>query len=98
MGEGGATSAVYTVGVHRPVAGHREELLQALTAPQSAGGKVQTGDLLFQHLEGADWTFLTVTRHNSWQDFATDRSGAAAASGPGSWGGAGDRLCPWDSE
>lgn len=85
MGIGGQPGAVYTVGVHRPVAGQREQLLKALSAP-AAGGKVQTGDLLFQHLEGADWVFLTMTRYASWQDFATDRSGAASATGPGSWG------------
>ncbi len=86
IGAGGAAGAVYTVGVHRPVPGHREQLLQALTAPLSAGGKVQTGHVLFQHIEGADWVFLSITRHSSWQDFATDRAGASAASGPGSWG------------
>lgn len=57
-----------------------------LTAPTPAGGKVQTGEILSQHVEGADWVFLTVTRYDSWQDVATDRSGATAASGPGSWG------------
>jgi hypothetical protein len=77
----GTAGAVYTVGVHRPVPGHRDQLLKALTAP--ASGKVQTGDLLFQHMEGSDWVFLTLTRYNSWQDFATDR--AAAGTGTG-WG------------
>jgi hypothetical protein len=47
---------------------------------------VQTGDVLFQHLEGGDWQFMTVTRYSSWQDFATDRIAAAgAASAPGGW-------------
>jgi hypothetical protein len=84
IGAGAASAAVYTVGVHRPVAGHREQLLKALTQPAPSAGKVQTGDVILQHLEGADWVFLTITRHNSWQDFATDR--AAATDDPSGWG------------
>ena len=85
MGIGGSsTGGVYTIGVQRPVPGHRDQLMAALTAPPAAGAK-QTGDVLLQHVEGGDWTFLTITRHNSWQDFAADR--AAAASAPGTAGG-----------
>lgn len=83
MGIGGVPGGVYTVSVHRHVAGRRAELLKALTA--SPPGKVQTGDVLLQHMEGGDWAFLNITRYNSWQDFAADRVEAAAASGPGSW-------------
>jgi hypothetical protein len=84
IGAAGAANAVYTVGVHRPVPGHREQLLTALTAPAPSAGKVQTGNIVFQHMEGSDWVFLTITRYDSWQDFATDR--AAAASGTaGGW-------------
>lgn len=89
MGIGGSTSAanlVYVVGVQRAVAGHREQLEQALNAP--ATGKIQTGRVFLQHLEGGDWTFIGITRYNSWQDFATERAEAAAATGPaaGGWG------------
>lgn len=80
---GGAASAVYTVAVHRPVPGHREELRTALSAP--APGKVQTGDVILQHVQGSEWSFLTITRYDSWQDFATDRAAAAAADASG-WG------------
>jgi hypothetical protein len=83
-GSGAAARMVYTVGVHRTVPGHREQLEKALTQPSS--GKVQTGSVLFQHLEGGNWQFMTITRHNSWQDFAADRMEAAgAASAPGGW-------------
>ena len=41
--------------------------------------KIQTGNVLLQHLEGGEWTFATLTRYNSWQDFATERAAAAAA-------------------
>jgi hypothetical protein len=85
MGIGGAgkPGAVYTVGVHRAVAGHREQLEQALNAPPAAGSKIQTGTVLLPHLEGGSWTFLAITRYDSWQDFATDRS--APAAGAGGW-------------
>jgi hypothetical protein len=73
-----ASSMVYILGVHRPVAGHREQLLKSLSAP-AAGSKVATGNVLLQHLEGGDWTFATITRYNSWQDLGTDRMAAASA-------------------
>ena len=41
--------------------------------------KIQTGNVVLQHLEGGDWTFATITRYNSWQDFATERAAAASA-------------------
>jgi hypothetical protein len=77
MGLGGAAGQVYIVGVQRAVPGHREQLLKALTAP--ASGKVQTGEVLLQHMEGSEWTLATITRYNSWQDLANDRVAAAAA-------------------
>jgi hypothetical protein len=89
MGIGGTASAsdmVYVVGVHRTVAGHREQLQKALTAP-GPSSKIQTGTVLLPHLEGSDWTFATITRYNSWQDFASERAAApsAGASTPGGW-------------
>ena len=89
MGLGGSTSAanlVYVVGVQRAVPGHREQLAQALNAPGSS--KIQTGSVVLQHVEGGDWTFMAITRYNSWQDFATERAEAATATGTaaGGWG------------
>jgi hypothetical protein len=83
MGSGNAAAMVYTVGVHRPVPGHRDQLQKSLSAPAPAAGKIQTGTLLFQHIEGGAWTFLTITRYNSWQDFAADRAGADPAAAGG---------------
>jgi hypothetical protein len=77
IGDSAASSMVYILGVHRPVPGHREQLLKSLSAP--AGSKVQTGNVLLQHLEGGDWTFATITRYNSWQDLGSDRTAAASA-------------------
>ena len=89
MGIGGPTGAaaqVYVFGVHRTVAGHREQLEKALNAP-GPSSKIQTGTVFLQHLEGGDWTFATITRYDSWQDFGSDRAAAlAAAPGAGGWG------------
>jgi len=86
MGIGGATQAgaLYVVGVHRPVPGHREQLEKALTAPAPSSA-IQTGEILLQHMEGGAWSFATITRYNSWQDFATDHSSALSAAAPGGW-------------
>lgn len=87
VGGSGAGSPVYVIGVHRAVPGHREQLEKSLNAPGSPSGKIQTGSIFLQHLEGSDWTFMTVTRYNSWQDFASERAEAAAATAasPGGW-------------
>ena len=78
MGIGAATGQVYIVGVHRAVPGHRDQLLKSLGAAGTPG-KIQTGNVLLQHVEGSDWTFATITRYGSWQDFASDQAGAASA-------------------
>src|SRR5687767_3213746 len=48
-GSANASGLVYIVGVHRPVPGHREQLLQSLNAP-APSSKIQSGDVLLQHL------------------------------------------------
>jgi hypothetical protein len=78
IGDSAASGMVYILGVHRPVAGHREQLLKSLSAP-AAASKVTTGNVLLQHLEGSEWTFATITRYNSWQDLGSDRMAAASA-------------------
>jgi hypothetical protein len=78
IGDSAASGMVYILGVHRPVPGHREQLLKSLNAP-AAASKVPTGNVLLQHLEGSDWTFATITRYNSWQDLGSDRMTAASA-------------------
>jgi len=35
------------------------------------GSNAEAGNVLRQHLEGGPWTFLTIARYNSWDDFAT---------------------------
>jgi hypothetical protein len=45
--------------------------------------------VVLQHLEGGPWNYVTVTRYNSWQDFATDEvattSQMAKTPGQGGW-------------
>lgn len=77
-GSADSASLVYIVGVHRAVPGYREQLLTSLNAA-GPSNKIQTGDVLLQHLEGSEWTFATITRYNSWQDLATERAAAATA-------------------
>lgn len=84
-GSSGASGMVYIVGKHRAAPGHRDQLEKLLMLPPPSTSKVQPGNVLLQHLEGGDWTFLTITRYNSWQDLATDR--AEAAADPGAAGG-----------
>jgi hypothetical protein len=84
IGGSGKPGALYTIGVHRAVPGHRDQLEKALNQPPAANAKVQTGNLFMPHLEGSEWQFLTITRYDSWQDFATDRS-TADPSAAGGW-------------
>jgi hypothetical protein len=79
--EASAGNPIYILGVQRAVPGHRDQLEQLLRNPGAS--KVPTGNVVLQHLEGGPWNFLTVTRYNSWADLATDRMGAAAATGTG---------------
>jgi hypothetical protein len=83
IGAAGSANAVYIVGVHRAVPGHREQLEKNLSAPTPAGAKIQTGGVLLQHLEGGDFSFVTITRYNSWQDLGADRAAAASGSAAG---------------
>ena len=67
-----SAGSVYVVSVFRPTAGHRDELEKLLAAPPNRPSDTSAGTVLMQHLEGGPWTFLTVVRYNSWQDFATN--------------------------
>lgn len=75
---------VYIVGAQRAVPGHRDQLQKSLSAP-AASSKIETGNVLLEHVEGGNWNYLTITRYNSWQDLGADRAAAAAA--PDSAGG-----------
>jgi hypothetical protein len=65
----------YSVSYYRPAPGHREQLEKMLT---EAPNDTSAGNVLMQHLEGGPWTFLTIDRHNSWDDFATGEKTSVA--------------------
>jgi len=83
----GSGNPVYVVGVHRAIAGHRDQLVSALNAPTGGSSKIETGNVLLSHVEGGDWNFLTLTRYNSWQHLGSERATLASAttSTPGGW-------------
>jgi hypothetical protein len=64
---GTGTGAVYVVSVFRSVPGHREQLEGALR--KSAADDSSSRTLMLQHMEGASWEFLTITRYDSWAAF-----------------------------
>jgi hypothetical protein len=72
-----SAGSVYVVGVFRAAPGHRDELEKALSQPPGGSDSV-AGNVLLQHLEGAPWHFLTISRYNSWQDFAASEKTAVA--------------------
>jgi hypothetical protein len=71
-------NAVYVVSSQRAVPGHRAQLLESLNRP-APPSKVTVGNLVMTHLEGGDWQYLALSKYNSWQDLAADRSAAAGA-------------------
>ena len=78
--------SVYTVSVYRALPGHREPLEKMLSAAPGSGDTV-AGTALMAHVEGAPWTFLSISRYNSWEDFAKSeiQSVAQTAKGSGGW-------------
>src|SRR5438105_4714198 len=72
------TGSVYSVSYYRPAPGHREQLEKMLSETPSAPNDTTAGNVLMQHLEGAGWTFLSIARYNSWDDFATGEKDAVA--------------------
>ena len=58
-----AAPAVFVVSDYRALPGHRQQLRQALDGlAQASPGK----SVVFTHVDGAAWNFLTVTRFDSW--------------------------------
>jgi hypothetical protein len=83
MGIGGdsaskSSGSVYSVSYYRPAPGHREQLEKALSEAPSGPSDSSAGNVLMQHLEGGPWTFLTIARYNSWDDFATGEKNSVA--------------------
>jgi hypothetical protein len=81
------SGSVYLVSVFRPSPGHRDGLEKMLSEPPSRPTDTSADNVLMQHLEGSPWTFLTIARYNSWQDFATGEKNSVAQAGrkEGGW-------------
>lgn len=81
LGIGGDATAktgesIYIVAVFRAAPGHRDQLEKLIQ--QSDPGDKAAGDVLLEHLEGSRWQYLTITRYNSWQDYATSEAESRA--------------------
>ena len=72
------SGSVYVVSVYRPAPGHRDGLEKMLSEPPSRPTDTSAGNVLMQHLEGGPWTFLTIARYNSWDDYATNEKNSVA--------------------
>ncbi|HYG97511.1 MAG TPA: hypothetical protein VD837_00155 [Terriglobales bacterium] len=70
--------SVYVVAVMRAAPGQRDALDKFITAPPTPGGAPAGETVVLQHLEGGPWQFLTVTRFNSWQEYATNQTSSVA--------------------
>lgn len=75
----GSGNSVYVVGVHRPAPGQRSKLQDVLMQPEQ--GSKMAGSALLVHLEGGAWTFMSLERYNSWQEFGAARTSAASGKG-----------------
>jgi hypothetical protein len=85
LGASGAASPVYALGIHNPAPGHLIDLMTVLAAPASSAADIEMGGVFMQHIDGGAWMFLTISRYNSWQDFAADRAAAAADATATGW-------------
>jgi hypothetical protein len=79
----GGAGGVYVVSVMRSLPGHRDQLEGALKkiAAEDTGRT-----LTLQHLEGAPWEFVTITRYDSWTAFGESEQKGGGQPGPISLG------------
>jgi hypothetical protein len=63
-------ASAFVVSMYRPVPGQRDGLDKMLSAAPDRATDTSSGNVLLQHAEGAAWTFVSVARYNSWNDFA----------------------------
>jgi hypothetical protein len=86
-GKSKSNTDVYVVSVYRPWPGQDDALEKFLSEPPSASGDLAVGTILLQHLEGAAWRFLSISRYKSYQDYANSEAASVAkiAKGSGPW-------------
>ncbi len=73
-----SAGSVYIVSMYRAAPGQRDALDKMLNEPPDRAVDTSSGNVVFQHLEGADWTFVAVARFNSWDDFAKNEINSVA--------------------
>ena len=73
-----SVASAYVVSVYRPAPGMREELDRFVNQPPDRATDSTSGNVVLQHMEGAAWTFLKVSRNNNWNDFAKDQIASIA--------------------
>jgi len=80
LGDNAAKSnaSAYVLSVYRAAPAHRDQLEKMLGEPPARPADTSSGNVLMQHREGGAWTFLTIARYNSWQDFGTNESNRIA--------------------
>jgi hypothetical protein len=77
---GASPGGVYVVSTQRAVPGHRDQLVASLNQVDPAA-KVKFGHVLFTHVEGGTWQYLSVDHYASWADLAADRSASVSGEG-----------------
>jgi hypothetical protein len=70
--------SAYVVSVYRPAPGMREELDKFVSQAPDRATDSTSGNIVLQHMEGAAWTFLKISRNNNWNDFAKDHTASIA--------------------
>jgi len=71
-------NAVYVVSFYRANPGQRPAAEKSLSEPPDPAMDKATGQILMQHLEGANWHYMGIVRYNSWQDLATSQEKSVA--------------------
>lgn len=77
MAVDGKGESVYVVSVYRGAPGHRAQLDDTLDKVAASAAKPDRGVIL-RHVEGGNWDSLTISRYDSWQDFAADMTDATS--------------------
>ena len=97
INEGAGKSAIYIVSTYRALPGHREQLESSLNAVTP--GDPVAGTVLMQHLEGAAWTFVGISRYATWEDFVKSETSSLAdqAKNTGGWASLRDH-CSWHTD
>jgi hypothetical protein len=78
--------SAYVVSVYRPAPGMREELDKFVNQAPDRATDSTSGNIVLQHMEGAAWTFLKISRNNNWNDFAKDQIASIAQMNKGDTG------------